>query len=292
MIEVLLATTILVFATAATLTLYDGAWKLFKKGENAVEQQQTVRAGFGKLSLDLQMAGFNHNPDGDASRPDEPIEAAFDTAIVVRADFDAADPALAATPEAALGGGAFDSVSIGNDEIVAYVLAKPDGSSTDTLVFEVDVEQVPRDGAVETVSIGQVALVHDDPPYNLYRITLNNDVGTWGLSTFVVRTLVAQNVRSLSLRYLDDAGGQINSTFDLTTTSDDIGGGEGSTQVQQRSRIRRIELDLVGQTRDPDRGWSDTHDSNPATREHRKFQLKGDVTLRNGGMVALPDLPS
>jgi hypothetical protein len=237
------------------------------------------------------MAGFNYNLDGDDSRPDGQIEAAFDTAIVIRADFDHGNPSLVATPEASLAGGAFDTVSVGNDEIVAYVLAKPDGSSTGTLTFEADVKDAPRDGGVETVSISEVALVHDDPPYNLYRISLSNDLGTWGSDRFAVRTLLAENIRSLTFRYFDSSGNPLNSTFDLATASDDIGGGEASSQILRRSSIRRIELDLVGLTRDPDLGWRDPNDSDPATRAHRKFELKGDITLRNGGMVGLQDLP-
>jgi hypothetical protein len=291
MIEALLATAILLFAITATLTLYDEAWKHFKRGENAIEQQQAVRAGFEKLNLDLQMAGFNYNLDGDDSRPDEQIEAAFDTAVVIRADFDHANPSLVTMPEASLAGGAFDTVSVGNDEIVAYILAKPDGSSSGMLTFDADVKDAPRDGNVETVGISGVALVHDDPPYNLYRISLNNDTGTWGSDGFAVRTLVAENIRSLTFRYFDGSGNLLNSTFDLATASDDIGGGEAASQLLRRSSIRRIEVDLVGLTRDPDLGWRDPRDSDPATRAHRKFELRGDVTLRNGGMVGLQDLP-
>ena len=291
LIEALLATAILIFAITATLVVYDEAWKHFKRGENAIEQQQTVRAGFEKLGLDLQMAGFNYNIDGDDSRPDEQIEAAFDTAVVIRADFDGADPTLATTPEVSLSGGAFDTVSVGNDEIVAYVLAKPDGSSKGTLVFEADVMDVPRDGRVETIRIPDVALVQNDPPYNLYRISLNNNTGTFGSDRFAVRTLLAENIRSLTFRYYDASGNLLNGTFDLTTAADDIGGSETASRLLLRSSIRRIEVDLVGLTRDPDLGWADPRDADPDTRDHRQFALKGDITLRNGGLVGIEDLP-
>lgn len=292
LIEALVALAILTFASTATFLTYDDAWKFFKKGENAIEQQQTVRLAFNKLSLDLQVAGFNYNPDGDKSRPDEQIEAAFDTAIVLRADFDASDPTQSSTPELALAGGAFEIVSVDNSEIVAYVLAKPDGSSTDVLTFSADVKDSPRDGTVEAVSIPNVALVHDDPPYSLYRITLNNDTTTWGSGAFFVSTLLVENIRTLSLRYLDATGNPINGTYDLSTITDDIGGDETTAAMIQRSAIRRIELDLVGLTRDPDMIWIDRLDSNPVTQSRRKFQLRGEITPRDMGMVGVADLPA
>lgn len=289
MLEVLLALVILVFAGIASLGVYDAAWKTFKKGENVAEQQQAVRFAFDKLVADLQMTGFNYNPDGEDSRPDEQIEAAYDTAIVIRGDFDAQDSAAAATPEGALAGGEFDVVSTGNDEIVVFVLAKPDGSSTDTLTFEADVADEPRDGAVETVSIANVALVQDDPPYTLYRITLDPDTANW---TSPLRTPLAENVHSMSLSYLNGFSAQLNSTFDLTATGDDIGGADTATKVDQRASIRRIEIDFTGLTRDPDLLWRDPVDPDPATRPYRKFRLIGDVSPRNVGMVGVPDPPA
>src|SRR5262245_44284728 len=197
MLEALISLAVLVWASVAALGVYQEMWEAFKGGENAAEQQQAVRLAFDKLVLDLQVAGFNYNPDGDALRPDEQIEAAFDTAIAIRADFDDQDTSARGTPETSLAGDAFDVVSTGNDEIVVYALAKADGSSSGTLTFSADVEEDQRDGVVETVSIPDVALAQNDPPYVLYRITLNNDSTTWGLSSFIKREVLAENVMSL-----------------------------------------------------------------------------------------------
>lgn len=290
LIEVLVATSLMAVAVLAALLLYDAARKSFKKGENASEQQQAVRIAFDRLNADLRMAGFNYNPDGATNRPDEQIEAAYDTAIVLRADFDAEDPLANSVPENDLAGGAFLSVSTGNDEIVAYVLAKPDGSSTGTLTFQADVAESKRDGDVETVTIPNVALVQDDPPYTLYRISLNNDPATWGTSAFIVRTPLVDNVRSMTFRYYNQAGNLLNSTFDLSSTADDIGGSDASTPKARRASIRRVEISLVGLTREPDLGWVDPSDTNPKTRSYRKFELRGDVTPRNLGMVGIRDL--
>jgi hypothetical protein len=236
------------------------------------------------------MAGFNYNPDGDPTRPDEQIEAAYDTAIVIRADFDAQDPTRRNVPESSLEGGGFDSVSTGNDEIVLYALAKPNGPNWSAIPLDVDVADIPRDGSTETVTVGGLALIHDHPPYNLYRITLSDDSSALLGGRAGVRTLVMENVLSMSFRYYDSAGRQLNSSFNLATLSDDIGGLDTPTAVTQRAGIRRIEIDLIGLTRDPDPTWIDSRDPNPATRAFRKFRLRGDVTPRNLGVTGVADL--
>jgi prepilin-type N-terminal cleavage/methylation domain-containing protein len=287
LLELLISLSLLLIAVAVALALYDAIWDSFKKGENAAEQQQGVRIAVSKIGADLQMAGFNHNPDGDTSRPDEQIESAYDTAIVIRADFDAGDVALSTTPEAVLVGGSFETVSTGNDEIVIYALAKPDASSPDTLTFEADVKDEPRDGGVETVQVPKVALVHDDPPYTLYRMTLSNDTSDWGVDDFIVREELAENIGSMRFRYFGATGNQLNAAFDLTTTADDIGGAEGN--AVERSKIRRIEFELTGVTLDPQPGWVDQSDPDPNTKQFHKFALTSDVRPRNLGLVGTPD---
>ena len=271
--EILISLTILLIASQTALLLYDAAWDSFKRAENAAEQQQGTRIAFDKLALDLQMAGFNYNPDGDDSRLDEQIEAAYDSAIVLRGDFDF-------TSEEALEGGAFEIVTTGNDEIVAYVLAKPDGSSSDTVTFHADVKDVPRDGVLEIVNIDNVALVLTDPPYTLYRITLNEDVATWSTLDFTESVIVAENIESLYFRYFDVAGNQLNIEFDPSTSGDDIGGGE--SELQKRASIHRIEMDLAGRARQ----------TGPSTHEFKTFQLKSSITARNMGRFGIADPPS
>jgi len=280
LVELLVAMAVLLVTMAGALTLYDASWKSFKQGENAAEQQQGLRIAFDKISLDLQMAGFNFNPDGHTSRPDEQIEAAYDTAVVIRADFDG-------ELELTLAGDAYEVVSTGNDEVVAYVLAKPDGLNLDTLSFEADLEEPQRDGEVETVDIDTVSLVQDDPPYTLYRITLNTDTGVWGSSEFLKHEVLAENIGSMTFRYYDSAGAQINTTFDLDSTAEDIGGAE--TAATDRARIDRIEVELLCLSRDPRPAWVDVTDSNPATRIFHKFRLASNIHPRNLGLVGIPD---
>jgi hypothetical protein len=271
--EVLVALNVLTVAIVIALAFHDAARKSFKNGENALEQQQATRTAFDRLSADLRMAGYNCNPDGDTGRPDEPIEGAFDTAVVIRADFDGSDPAAAVTPEAALAtGGRFSTVTTGNDEIVTYVLAKPDGSSGGTLTFDADLGD-PRMGVVQRVTVPRVALAQDDPPYTLYRITLSNGDGS------PVRTPLVDNVASLTFAYASHDG--------VTVTSPE--GAESPEAREARARIRQITIDLVGLTREPDAGWADPGDARPGTRSYRKFRLVGEVVPRNLGMKGAPD---
>ena len=271
--EMLVAIAVLAVATVIALSLHDAARRSFKKGDNAAEQQQSVRIAFDRLTTDLRMAGHNVNPDGDAARQDEPIEGAFDTAIVIRADFDVDDPSASATPETALAtGGAFATVSTGNDEIVTFVLAKPDGTSSDTLTFFADLGS-PRTGAVRRVDIPRVSLAQSDPPYTLYCITLGNSDGS------PVRMPLADNVRSMGFSYHGWDG----------TRMAGPGGDETAGAKAARGAVRRITVDLAGLTRDPDPGWVDVGDPDPRTRSYRKFRLAGDVAPRNLGLKGLPD---
>jgi len=281
LIELLVAMTVLLIAVAAALTMYDATLSSFKKSENAAAQQQGTRIAFDRIGADLQLAGFNFNPDGDEDRPDEQVEAAYDTAVVTRADYDClSEPSLA--------GDEFATVSTANDEIVAYVLAKPDGSSLDTLSFKADMEEERRDGDTEWVDIDNVSLVQDDPPYTLYRITFNGH-DTWNSESFFNRQVLAENIGSMTFRYYDAAGTQLN-TFDLTGASDDIGGDDTDALISQRARIERVEVDLVGLARDPDPAWVDRTDFNPGTRPFHKFQLVSSIRRRNNGMSGLPDV--
>jgi len=279
LIEVLVATGVLSLVIIIALELYDASRKAFSKGENATESQESVRIAFDRLSSDLRMLGYNVNPDGNLARPDEQLEGALDHAVILRADFDRSDPAASATPEATLSGGAFSNVSTGNDEIVAYVLSKPDGTGPDTITFDADVQGSVRDGVVEPVRIGNVVLNPTSPPYTLYRVTLNNDGSTYGGAAFVVRTPLVENVRDLSFVYYSASG-----TFkDASATIS-----EADTAKAVRSGLTRVNVSLVGMTRQQDLSYNDAAD--PAAPRNRKFELKGDVTPRNMRFKGIQDL--
>jgi prepilin-type N-terminal cleavage/methylation domain-containing protein len=279
LIEVLVATAILAVAIVVALTVYDASRKAFSKGENATEQQESVRIAFDLMTSQIRMLGLNVNSDGDPARPDEQLEGALDHAVIFRGDFDRLDPVTSLTPEADLGGGAFRTVSTGNDEIVAYVLSKPDGTGPDTITFQADVKEAKRDGSVEPVSIGNVVLDPTSPPYTLYRVTLNNDPATYGSPGFLVRVPVVENVRDLSFTYYDTSG-----TFkDASATIP-----ENATAKEVRSGLTKVHVSLVGMTRQQDPNYFDPLD--PAAPHYRKFELKGDVTPRNMRFKGIQDL--
>ena len=91
LVELLVAMTLLALAMVITLTVYDGAKRSYHRGEIATEQQQIGRIALDLIEQDVRLAGLNLFPDGDHDRPDEPIEAAGERYLVVRADFDGND---------------------------------------------------------------------------------------------------------------------------------------------------------------------------------------------------------
>src|SRR5262245_545053 len=269
LIELVIASAIYPIAAAVAFILYSAAKRSFKAGQTFTDQQQNTRAAFDRVLSDLRNAGYNSNPDGSKSRNDEQIEAAFDNAIVLRADLDYEDSTLKDAPESSITG-VFNTVSTGNDEIVAYVLGKPGWTGGSTMTFTADVDNPtrttitylgnnisvgPRDNVVENVRMGNVALVEDSPPYTLYRVTLNNDLTPYSsganptAAAFFTKQPVADNIKSMTFKYYDDGGNQIG-TFTPTDSTDDIGGGDANAPL--RSRIRRITVDLVGMTPNPD----------------------------------------
>ena len=282
LVELLVSITILALAMTVALVVYDQARRAYKHGENVTEQQQVARVAFDIITSDIRMAGFNTNPDGSLARPDEQLEAAYATAITVRADFDANDPIEVDLPEEALGGpgAAFRAVSTGNDEIVSYVLAKPDGNSPDTLAFSADVGDAVRDASIENVTVGQVDMTQSDPPYTLYKIVLENDpIGCCGTS-FARRIPLVDNVRSLRFHYFDRAG------IELAPP----GGGETDAAIAARAAIRRVGVAIEALTRDGDPHWVDASDPDPDTRTFRKFELDGEIAPPNLGRTAIRDL--
>jgi type II secretory pathway pseudopilin PulG len=273
LVEILVAVGVFALAAAVALGQFEAARRGLATGNARAEMQQSLRAAFDRLTDDARAAGFAVQPDEVALRPDEAVEGAYAGAMVVRADYDART-ADAATPEDSLAqGGPFENVTTGNDEIVAYVLAKPDRSSPDALAFDADVRGVPRDGVVETVTIPDVALAHDDPPYTLYRVTVRPD------STATMRSPVIDRVRSLRFTYYDGAGNVI----------DPPGGVDGDAAREARASIRRIRVALEGLAREPDPHWRDARDPDPTTWRHRKFRLTGDVSPRNLGFTGSRD---
>jgi prepilin-type N-terminal cleavage/methylation domain-containing protein len=288
LIEMLVASAIFAIVAAVAFILYSAAQKSYKAGENFTDQQQSTRVAFDRMISDIRLAGFNTNPDGDTTRVDEQIEGAWDTAVTIRGDFDFEDPTASVTPESSLPGAVYNVVSTGNDEIVTYVLAKPGPSGPAFLDMWLDPDK-PRSKSVKDVQIPNVALVQDNPPYTLYRVTLADITGPFpatpqASSNFVYEP-IADNIRSMTFQYFDDGGTKLNPDTPANA-ADDIGGGTANNST--RARIRRIAVNLVGMTRDSDLNWNDSADA--AAQTYRKFDLASDVNPENLGKAGIKDL--
>jgi prepilin-type N-terminal cleavage/methylation domain-containing protein len=279
LIEVLVATALLAIAILAALGLYDAARGSFKKGENATAQQEGVRIAYDRIGADLRMLGYNANPDGSTTRNDENLEVGLDHAIIFRGDFDGEDPVKKNDVESTFAGGAYSVVSTGNDEVVGYVLSNPDGTGPDTITFQADVDDAPRDGNKATVTVNNVVLNPTSPPYTLYKISLSNNVASCCSGDFIVRTPVAENIRNLTFQY-----------YNPTSTAPIAAPGQTETAaaIATRASITRFNVSLIGMTKDPDMNYNDTTD--PAAPTYRKFELRGDVVPRNMKMKGVKDL--
>ena len=289
LIEMLIASAIFAIVAAVVFIFYTAAQKSYKSGENFSDQQQATRVAFDRMISDLRLAGYNTNPDGDTARVDEQVEGAWDTAVTVRADYDFEDPAASISPEAALPGTVYNVVSTGNDEIVTYVLAKPGPTGPDTLTLRLDTDR-PRTRTVKTVTIPNVALVQNNPPYTLYRVTLADVNGAYpsspqASSAFVFEP-VADNIKSMQFQYWPDAGAQLGPNTPASS-GDDIGGADANSVT--RSKIRRITVNLVGMTPDDDLDYTDASDAT-ATTHYRKLDLQSDVNPENLGRSGVKDI--
>jgi len=273
LVEMLVATLVLTLVGSVALVTFRAARHSQTVADARVELQQSLRVGLDRIITDLGAAGLAVHPDDRSLTPDEAIEAAWGGAVIFRGDMDGY-ASRSSVPEESLGGTApYLNVTTGNDEIVGYVLGRSDGSSPETIEFQADVRGVPRDGEIENVSIGGVAMAHGAPPYTLYRLSVRPD------SSRTSRTPVADNIRSLRLTYFDGAGSIV----------DPPGGGDEPLARQTRASIRRIRIELEGLTREGDPRWRDHNDPNPRTRGHRKLRLSVDVVPRNLGLVGRAD---
>src|SRR5260370_27837150 len=64
LVEVMVATAILVVVLAGILLLYDRANHVFKSGNEAAEMQQNLRIAYERLVGDVRMAGFDYKRGG------------------------------------------------------------------------------------------------------------------------------------------------------------------------------------------------------------------------------------
>lgn len=305
--EILVAIAIFAIIFVAALMIYDRSNQLFKSGIEASDAQQSTRVAFDRLVSELRMAGFDYDRDGrpitsdsgvtQYQQPDEPIEFIGRSAVTIRANFDYNDgndngrePDFQSLQ--------FPVVTTGNDEIVTYALESADASkNTDSISFFADISKprnaYPGGSAESQVTINDVDLSNENPPYTLYRYTLLDNGA-------VDKTPVASNIRSLRFTFFEDQGGTQPLT-DITGTTEldqdalatSIGGlgkydpDNPSALLQQRlvrSKIRSIQLELVGMHEFEDGKFTDPDETLAAAENFRKVRLDTMITPRNLGM--------
>lgn len=236
-------------------------------------------------------------------QPDEQIEYAWHSAITIRAnyDYDADDDTTHYEHgrERNLESVQFPIVTTGNHEIVTYALVstKPGATNSDSITFYADVNSggtpsrraYPGGSAERLITIPGVDLSNANPPYTLNRYTLN-DAGE------VVTTPLADNIRSLTFSYFQDAQARQPLT-DLAATPaaiNDVGGGDQYDPAQPnavlnnrtiRKKIRAITVQLVGMNANADANFQQPTDT--VAPNFRQFALQSTIVPRNLGITGL-----
>jgi prepilin-type N-terminal cleavage/methylation domain-containing protein len=255
--EVLVALFIFTIVFLAALALYDRAMKAYKQADVGTIQQQNARFAMDRMSETIRDAGANYNVRGKSNVPDEQIEGAWQSAIIVRGDFD--NSRETALEDAA---GNFPIVTTGNDEIVAYVLTKPGSitsSGANTVQINLIADVASGSGKRDAVYTGSTPITGEEtkslyvaattlaqqtnPPYQLRRVTFS------GASGAPVDEVVAENIFRLAFTYADANGNNV-----ITSSN------AGSTDAQRATRatIRSIGIDLVTMAEAREMTYTDT----------------------------------
>lgn len=244
LMEALVAITVFTVVFIVALMLYQVATGSYLRTDSAVIQQQNVRFSMDRMSETLRDAGAGHNMTGSRKLADEQIEGAWESAIFVRGDFDnQRETSLETT-------GTFPIVTVGNDEIVGFVLRKP-GANPYQITIKADLTGTggKRDAIFtsntsitgeETVTVDVAARTvdeQDDPPYQLVKVTFEADGDP-------IYDVIAENIQSLEFNYLPATG-----TTEVAIASADS---SADTGRDERATIRKIQTKLVGTTDRPD----------------------------------------
>jgi hypothetical protein len=239
-------------------------------------------------------------------QPDEQVEYAWSSAITVRGNYNYDAPNDAKHydhgRETQLESSQFPIVTTGNDEIVTYALVsnKPGAANGDTITFFADVNNggtpsrtaYPGGNAERQIDITGVDLSNANPPYTLYRFTLAEDGS-------VVRTPLADNIRSMTFSYWEDQKATIPlkdlQAVPVAINPPNVGGSgqydpsnaasDSSGTRLVRRKIRAVTVDLVGMNPVPDANFNDGDTVAP---NYRKMALSTTIVPRNLGIRTLP----
>jgi prepilin-type N-terminal cleavage/methylation domain-containing protein len=246
-----------------------------------------------------------------SQQPDEQIEYAGTTAITVRGNFDYSANVAGDGDhgrETNLETSNFPIVTTGNDEIVTYALVSSDSTkNTGTVSFYADINNgacspsttpcrnaFPGGAAERQVSITGVDLTNNNPPYTLYRFTFDT-------AGAVVRTPLADNIRSLNFIYYSDTSGTQLLRDSAGALAPNVGGaGQYNPATPAaviperltRGRIRAIRVRLVGMTSTKDANFQDTDTiagiiDTASTSTTGTFPMVTDTIAKNYRKMAL-----
>ncbi|HEX6100272.1 MAG TPA: prepilin-type N-terminal cleavage/methylation domain-containing protein [Thermoanaerobaculia bacterium] len=263
LIEALVAITVFSVVFIVALLLYQLATGSYLRTDSAVRQQQDVRYGMDRMSETLRDAGAGHNTLGSRRVADEQIEGAWESAVFVRGDFDG-------ERETGLENATFPIVTTGNDEIVGYVLRKPNANPY-TITVKADLTGTGRDAVftsnasitneeTKTISVAARTVAEQtSPPYQLTRVTFDAS----GNPQYAV---IADNVRTLQFQYFPASG----------TTAVAVGNSGADSERDERATIRKIQTKLVGMTDRPDL---------QTKKDYRNFTLEQTILAVNLGVT-------
>ncbi|HVT05128.1 MAG TPA: fibronectin type III domain-containing protein [Thermoanaerobaculia bacterium] len=318
--EVLIASAIFTIIFVAALMIYDRSNKIFKNSVESADLQQSSRVAFDKLVADVRMLGFDYDRDGIPSKPgsfqqpDEQIEYAGTSAIVFRANLDYnTDVAHDNGRENVAGrnyepaGGQFPVVTTANDEIAIYALKSDKDPTKNTSSFDFYADTFkPRKGypggsAENKVTVSGIDLTNTNPPYTLYRFTLDDR----GAVTAGVP--IASNIRSLNFDYNTDAAGKVL----LTTAAagaiaqgaigglgqydpNNIGATANFADRDQRAKIQSVRIQLTGMTENPDITYTNPLETSTVgtlqeVKKFRTYTLESLIVPRNIGLAGLEE---
>lgn len=263
--EALVAITIFTIVFIVALMLYQVATGSYLRTDAAVIQQQNVRFSMDRMGETLRDAGAGHNMLGSKKVADEQIEGAWESAIFVRGDFDG-------ERETALENATFPIVTVGNDEIVGYVLRKANpAQNTYSISIKTDLTSTGRDAIytsptnitgeeTATVAVAARTLAEQtNPPYQLARVTFD----AAGTPRYDV---IAENIQSLEFNYFPASG----------TTEVAVGDSGADDERDERASIRKIQTKVVGMTDRPDL---------QTKKEYRTFTLEQTILAVNLGVT-------
>ena len=277
--EALIAVLVFAVVFLAALMLYNTANRAYIATDSATVQQQNARFAMDRLVQTIENGGAFYNVTGSNTIPDEQIEDADQAVVFVRGDYNN-------SRETSLQNTAHPYVTVGNSEIVGYILRKPGGDANNTvnitMHFDTTTASPGRDATIsgatisneETVSVRAAAQDLADetnPPYQLTRVTFDD-------SGNPVYEVVADNIFRLSFDYTKKDGTA------LATTAM---GGEDA-QRADRALIRKINVNLISMSDRPDFRYTDSTVYSPVegttTKRYRKFALNEYVNAPNLGV--------